>query len=251
MTIGNYASGKKVISVASYITKGSWKDFDSNDVNENLNVGAKSDFSSIGPTRDGRLCPVISAPGQVIFAPLSSHLTEGEGYSRQMVPPGGGYQGMSGTSMATPHVTGVIGLLLQANPKLKYEDIVSLFSSTSRKDSYTGTLPNNMFGYGKIDAYAVVKGAATDISGDMVTHQGIIDIFPQPSKSILYIESDNLNQISSIEIYDFLGRKMNPLENHILSDNLLTVGIDDLSSGVYNIKLNFGKSFTIKSFIKE
>jgi len=79
---------------------------------------------------------------------------------------------MSGTSMATPHVTGVIGLLLQANPKLKYEDLVSLFSSTSRKDSYTGTLPNNMFGYGKLDAYAAVKGAVTDVPEYLVNHQG-------------------------------------------------------------------------------
>jgi len=79
----------------------------------------------------------------------------------------------------------------------------------------------------------------------------MINIFPQPSESILFIESGNINQISSIEIYDFLGRKMNSLENHILSDNLLTVGIEDLSSGLYNIKLNFGNSITIKSFIKE
>jgi len=49
MTIDNYASGKKIISVASYITKGSWKDLDSNDVNENLNVGAKSASAALVP----------------------------------------------------------------------------------------------------------------------------------------------------------------------------------------------------------
>jgi minor extracellular serine protease Vpr len=169
-TVGSPASAEKIISVGSYVTTNSWTDIDNqarqwgnpDPTRQTENqvvpqIGQKSYFSSVGPTRDGRIAPDISAPGELIFSPLSSHLTEGQGYQRYLVLQGGKYVASQGTSMASPHVAGVVALMLQINPELTYEQVLDILRETARTDSFTGSVPNNLFGYGKVDAYEAVR----------------------------------------------------------------------------------------------
>jgi subtilisin family serine protease len=169
-TIGTPASAQKIISVGSYVTTNSWTNID-NQPQQWTNpdptrqtetqvvpqIGQKSYFSSVGPTRDGRVAPDISAPGELVFSPLSSHLTEGQGYERYLVLQGGKYVASQGTSMASPHVAGVVALMLEINPELTYEEVLDILRETARTDSFTGSVPNNRFGMGKVDAYEAVK----------------------------------------------------------------------------------------------
>lgn len=119
-----------------------------------LNTGTDSiaSFSSKGPvTIDGsnRLKPDISAPGTNT---RSSYRTSDTSYAS-----------FSGTSMATPHVAGVVALLWSARPILRH-DIAktrtvlnnSAFHINSAACSSSGTYPNNTFGFGRIDAKAAV-----------------------------------------------------------------------------------------------
>lgn len=109
-------------------------------------------FSSRGPVLvDGsnRLKPDISAPGVSV---------------RSSVP--SGYGSMSGTSMATPHVAGLVGLLISAQPALRgqVDEIETLIERTAVQrttnqgcggDSITD-IPNNTYGWGRIDALAAI-----------------------------------------------------------------------------------------------
>jgi len=172
-TIGSPATSKKIIAVGSHVTKNTWTNIDGSQLqwtnpnpDRSLNsrvvptIGQRSYFSSIGPTRDGRVAPDITAPGEYVFSALSSHLNEGIGYQRNSVLQGGRYQGMQGTSMASPHVAGLVALLLQVDPTLTYEDVLKIIQNTARSDIHTGSLPNNFFGSGKLDAHAAVKSIA-------------------------------------------------------------------------------------------
>jgi uncharacterized repeat protein (TIGR01451 family) len=111
-------------------------------------------FSSRGPILvDGsnRLKPDISAPGVSIRSSI----------------PGGGYGVMQGTSMATPHVAGMVGLLISAQPALRgqVEEIETLIERTAVPRTTTqgcgGDLPtdvpNNTYGWGRINALAAYQ----------------------------------------------------------------------------------------------
>jgi subtilisin family serine protease len=168
-TTGAPSTANKIISVGSFVSTNSWTDIDNQSrqwtnpdptrQSENQvvpTIGQMSYFSSIGPTRDGRTAPDVSGPGELIFSALSSTLTPGVGLQRHMVLHSGGYQGMQGTSMAAPHVTGLVALMLEINPGLDYEDVVGILKQTARSDEFTGSLPNQKAGYGKLDAHAAV-----------------------------------------------------------------------------------------------
>ncbi len=119
--------------------------------------GNLAEFSSRGPvTTDGsgRIKPDIVAPGVAVLSAF----------------PGNTYEIESGTSMAGPHVAGVVALLWSANPSL-IGDIgrtEQILTETTRP--YDGAMdilcgsdpsqpPGNLAGYGNVDAYAAVQMA--------------------------------------------------------------------------------------------
>jgi subtilisin family serine protease len=71
----------------------------------------------------------------------------------------GGYLDASGTSLAAPHVTGVVALLLSAFPDLSADRTQAALESTAADLGVAG--PDNTYGYGRVDALAGYQWLAT------------------------------------------------------------------------------------------
>ena len=126
-------------------------------------MGQLAYFSSYGPTFDGRQKPEILAPGLPVISSVSNYDKYYVGYSADevvcdKVTANGrtNYWGaMSGTSMSTPIVSGIIATWLQADPTLTAERIIDVFRETAISDSYT--TDTQTCGFGKIDSYNGLK----------------------------------------------------------------------------------------------
>jgi len=118
-------------------------------------MGDLADFSSIGPvSSDGsqRIKPDIIAPGVDIISST----------------PGNTYEAYSGTSMAGPHIAGVVALIWAANPALIGEIDLTEEIIKNSATPYNGYLPecpgvdqvpSTAYGFGTVNAYEAVKTA--------------------------------------------------------------------------------------------
>ncbi|MEV6601130.1 S8 family serine peptidase [Actinoplanes sp. NPDC051346] len=111
-------------------------------------AGDIASFSSRGSGQDGTVKPDIAAPGVDVVS---------------SVP--GGYASYSGTSMASPHTAATVALLWSAVPELRHDIATTRqvldATATDTEDTSCGGSParNNVFGEGRLDAYAAVLGA--------------------------------------------------------------------------------------------
>ncbi|GEM_PF-907876 len=135
-TIGSPGAAANVITVGSMADPGEGGFF-------------LSYFSSRGPTADGRIKPDIASFGHGIMAAKSGTA--------------GSYITMSGTSMATPFVAGVVALMENANPSLSPSAAKSMLTSAAVDWGPAGA--DIDYGAGRLDAYAAVKAAAGAASG--------------------------------------------------------------------------------------
>ncbi|KAJ2785367.1 hypothetical protein H4R18_000578 [Coemansia javaensis] len=111
--------------------------------------GRMSEFSSLGPTNEFDLSPHVSAPGGNIWSTFPTTM--------------GSYASMSGTSMATPYVSGAVALLKQARPELTVAQIRTTLMSTARPvaDPVTGKAATPLWsGAGLVNVYDSVKSRA-------------------------------------------------------------------------------------------
>jgi subtilisin family serine protease len=67
--------------------------------------------------------------------------------------PGGQYQFLSGTSMATPHVTGAVAILSQENPNLDPTTLYEVLLDTSDHPAQGAPYPNESYGWGRLNVY--------------------------------------------------------------------------------------------------
>jgi subtilisin family serine protease len=125
------STATKAISVGSFMTKPA------------ASKHTLSNFSSQGPALDDRTLPLLCARGEPI--------TSVKAYDKDK--PTETFVAKSGTSMAAPHVAGVVAGMLQVKPALKADAIAQLLAAQA--DTPTAPAPNT-WGHGRVNALNAV-----------------------------------------------------------------------------------------------
>ena len=144
-------TAREAITVGAYTTRARWTGGDGLLYTTDGQVGALAPFSSDGPTRDGRVKPDLTAPGQAVFSTLSAWASVGPG----QLAPDGLHSVRQGTSMAAPHVAGAAALLLQLNSSLTPREIRDALTLNARREEGVAR-PVMRWGAGKLDVAAAV-----------------------------------------------------------------------------------------------
>ena len=124
------------------------------------NPSKVSSFSSKGPMNDGRIKPDVCAPGSYI---VSARSTRASGTARGLYPGFDRYMYDSGTSMATPFVSGCAALVRQwlSQRRLSQRPTAALMKAILTGGAYDlsaddgaecgGAAPNSTQGWGRVD----------------------------------------------------------------------------------------------------
>ncbi len=194
--------------------------------------GNRADFSSVGPTYDGRIKPDVMAMGE------DTYVASGN--------PGGwwgDYYNGSGTSFSCPVLAGAVACLRQAFPYASVQEICDVVRQCgNRADN-----PDSKYGYGIPDFSAAFEVLHVD---DTFTAQNnILSVFPNPSKGEVHIRLNEVS-IAELSVYDVMGHMLKTYHFNGLNHTTFERYLNDLSNGVYFIKADAeNASQTVKVII--
>ena len=207
------------------------------EISFNIEPDRITSFSSRGPTLSGDVKPDILAPGNQICAAQSSQDKNWDSHNERS-----GIDihcldekhiSISGTSMATPHISGVIALLKQKNPDWSPDEIKMALRNTAVDINE----PANIQGYGRVDTYEAIRLENPPPIAELVTSGNVFG---------------NINIIGSATGRNFYkysvsyGIGDNPTEwidiitdstNQVINDLLTTFDISSLQPNTYMLRL--------------
>lgn len=186
--VTSWACSPNVITVANYHNEEWYIGAHQDTVFVTPDEGSRDPGSSSGPTRTGLLKPDVGATGSFTFSPgplstMAAMLNQPGNVWK--MHPDSLHMRNSGTSMASPVVTGVAALYLEKCPNAPHNEVIAAIQSNAYADQWTGILPNVDFGYGKVDGFATLAyGAPSTITaastefcdGDSVLVQGPVGL---------------------------------------------------------------------------
>jgi subtilase family serine protease len=144
----------------------------------------------MGPTRDGRIKPDITAPGAAIAVarPFNRNVDS-------MGDPDNYHRMVFGTSFAAPHVAGAIALMLQLNHYLSPNQIRTILIKDARQDRFTGNIDkqtgSTLWGWGKLNALNSTLDAPSVYAVRME-----IDPLGLPLRTNLTLDGQNIREVS-------------------------------------------------------
>jgi len=171
--------------------------------------GNYADFSSRGPTVDGRIKPDVMAQGQ----------------SSAVINTSGNVDFSSGTSFSSPIITGAIACLWQSRPATTNSEIMQIV----RESAHLFDTPTDEMGYGIPnfeDAYTILQSLNVE---DAFLSKNFA-VYPNPVQDVLFVSFPMDISIARVQIYNVLGDEV--LQETVVA-NANQVDVSALASGIY------------------
>ncbi len=234
-SIGEPACTESVIAVAaysaSYLSTGG-----------TMLGGQIASFSSRGPMITEVIKPDIAAPGVNVVSSISSFTDASYTQYEEIIFNGTEYDfaKMSGTSMSSPCVAGIVALLLDANPDLTPALVKQILQATAREDEETGDLdtpPGDVrWGYGKVNAYQVVLMALTMVGVEEGSFAELVSpsqlfISPNPTNDYVNILMKDKHEVITVTAIGMDGKRT------ALPVDKRRADCSGLASGVYVLEV--------------
>ena len=166
-------------------------------------VGATDSSGAIASFSTPGAAVLVAAPGVGI---LTTDRTGSQGYA------GGDYANVSGTSFAAPIVSGVVALMLEANPRLGYRDVQEILAYSAQQPAAGGTWLvngaddwnggglryNDDFGFGLVDAHAAVRLAESWTEQSTQADRLVVTRTSDPSPNLAIPEGGTLSNAITV-----------------------------------------------------
>ena len=202
------------------------------------------DFSSRGPAgrlcgpEDNRIKPEVVAPGVDIYSSI----------------PGEGYLENSGTSMAGPHVAGVMALMRSADPNIDVLTMKQVIIETAVDLGAAGE--DNIYGHGFLDAYAAVQTVLGNTSSANQAPEAfaLLSAVPNPfnPQTMIRFSLPTAGPVTLV-LYDVKGRMIRSLIDEERPAGIGEVRWDgrdqqgrSTASGTYLARLQSGDRVSVK-----
>lgn len=249
--LGSPCDGRNVICVGAYTNRTGWVDTSGRRIDPapNQAVGELANFSSTGPTMDGRIKPEIVAPGRIVASAVPRY----NRYGALLVSAAPPEAVFSGTSMSAPVVSGAIALLLEENPNLTYEEIRNFLTGTAIQDEQSlsrGALPNGYWGYGKLNVYEAMLGVLGVTSAKAPGRApASLRISPNPASETVRLQfNGSLGNQALIRLRDLTGRTLFQA-NTFPETQTLEINVGALPRGLYLLEWTDGEQRAVEKLV--
>jgi subtilisin family serine protease len=253
----NGGSSKAVISVGALAARSAFRNVKGVWVNDSgyvvpVNIAR---FSSKGPSVDGRIKPNISAPGFDVPSAVNNKQFGGWMLDKTLLKSvfrndTQYWSAFNGTSMAAPHVAGIVALILQANPNLTAAQVKIILETTATVDQNTGSVPNNTYGYGKVNAYNAVLMALQYAGINALNKGSNLTVYPNPFQYEINVVLPSITNTSSIELFSLDGKLVKSLELQAQAGQDLNIQTSTIEKGIYILKFTNGGEIFIMKLVK-
>lgn len=203
-TIASTACGHHPVAVGAYVSRDKFTNLDGQNVESGWTLNGRYPLSGEGPTLDGRTKPDVMAPGAYVVSAINNYASQFSVQRSDLVftetdtqiSGRTNYWGvMSGTSMATPVVSGIMALWLQADPTLTHERVHDIIAAAGNR----------------IDAKAGIDALTSGLT-DSVLAPAAVSYTYDTATCTLHLMSDN---VVAVEIYAIDGRKVGEYRNPV------------------------------------